>query len=42
MVKVKNMTTGDQQTLTPEAAVALIQQNKAELAQQKPIQEKQA
>ena len=42
VVKVKNMTTGDQQTLTPEAAVALIQQNKTELARQKPIQEKQA
>ena len=42
VVKVKDMTTGDQQELSPEEAVALIRASKEKLAQQKPIQEKQA
>ncbi|MDO4515770.1 MAG: histidine--tRNA ligase [Bacillota bacterium] len=42
VVKVKDMTTGDQQALSPEEAVALIRASKEKLAQQKPIQEKQA
>ncbi|MGM9565424.1 histidine--tRNA ligase [Evtepia sp.] len=41
VVKVKDMTTGDQQELSPEEAVALIRASKEKLAQQKPIQEKQ-
>ena len=42
VVKVKDMTTGDQQELSPEEAVALIRASKEKLARQKPIQEKQA
>ena len=42
VVKVKDMTTGDQQELSPEEAVSLIRASKEKLARQKPIQEKQA
>lgn len=40
VVKVKNMTTGDQEALSPEEAAALIRTNKEKLAQEKPIQER--
>ena len=40
VVKVKNMTTGDQEALSPEEAAALIRANKEKLAQEKPIQER--
>ena len=39
-VKVKDMTTGEQQTLAPETAAAQIAQGVAERAKGRPIQEK--